>query len=204
MDMKIKKLLNLNTYKLNLKEYRRLIDEDAFALSTFGGGTGVLSRGQRKTVEFKVVKLFRFYQVNKKNIWGQLSKIAINHYNRKYGLDFFNNMSIDAGLVIGHWGRIIINYNTKIGKQFMVTHGVTIGRDVRGKRKGYPTIGDRVCIRTNSTVVGNITIGDDVLIAPNTFVNFDVPSNSIVIGNPARIIPRKNASEGHVGRLPNE
>ena len=141
--MKIKKLLNLDTYKLNLKEYRRLIDEDAFALSTFGGGIGVLSRGQRKTVEYKAVKLFRFYQVNKKNIWGQLSKIAINHYSRKYGLDFFNNMSIDAGLVIGHWGRIIINYNTKIGKQFMVTHGVTIGRDVRGKRKGYPTIGDR-------------------------------------------------------------
>ena len=78
MDMKIKKLLNLDTYKLNLKEYRRLIDEDAFALSTFGGGIGVLSRGQRKTVEYKAVKLFRFYQVNKKNIWGQLSKIAIN------------------------------------------------------------------------------------------------------------------------------
>ena len=84
----------------------------------------------------------------------------------------------------------------------MVTHGVTIGRDIRGKRKGVPIIGNRVAIRANSTVVGNIKIGDDVLIAPNTFVNFDVPSNSIVIGNPAKIIFRDNASDGHVGRLP--
>ncbi|WP_233448399.1 serine O-acetyltransferase [[Clostridium] innocuum] len=99
-------------------------------------------------------------------------------------------------------GRIVINGESKIGDQFMVTHGVTIGRDIRGKRKGVPTIGNRVAIRANSTVVGNIKIGDDVLIAPNTFVNFDVPSNSIVIGNPAEIIFRDNASEGHVGRLP--
>mgnify|MGYP000559649288 FL=1 len=202
--MNIKKLLNLNVYKLNLKDYKKSLKEDEYALSTFGGGNGILTKGQKKTVEYKAIKLYRFYQINKKNIWGQLSRFKINYYNKKYGLDFFNNMSIGPGFVLGHWGRIIINCNTKIGKQFMVTHGVTIGRDVRGKRKGFPTIGNRVCIRTNSTVVGNITIGDDVLIAPNTFVNFDVPNNSIVIGNPAKIISRENASEGHVGRLPNE
>ncbi|MDR0919182.1 MAG: serine acetyltransferase [Oscillospiraceae bacterium] len=202
--MNINKLFDLNTYKLNLMKYKKLIEEDAFALSTFGDGNGSLSKSQKKTVEYKAVRLLRFYQVNKKNIWGQISKILIRSYNNKYGLDFYNNMSIDRGFVVGHWGRIIINCNTKIGKQFMVTHGVTIGRDVRGKRKGFPTIGDKVCIRTNSTVVGNITIGNNVLIAPNTFVNFDVPSDSIVIGNPAKIIPKENASEGHVGRLPNE
>ena len=33
-------------------------------------------------------------------------------------------------------------------------------------------------------------IGNNVLIAPGAFVNFDVPENSIVIGNPGKIIPR--------------
>ena len=47
-------------------------------------------------------------------------------------------------------------------------------------------------------VVGRIHIGDDVLIAPNSFVNCDVPSHSIVVGNPCRIIPRENATEGYV------
>lgn len=33
-----------------------------------------------------------------------------------------------------------------------------------------------------------VKIGNNVLIAPNAFVNFDVPDNSIVIGNPGKII----------------
>lgn len=36
------------------------------------------------------------------------------------------------------------------------------------------------------------------MIAPLDFVNFDVPDNSIVIGNPGRIIPRENATEGYL------
>ena len=38
--------------------------------------------------------------------------------------------------------------------------------------------------------MGGVKIGNNVLIAPNAFVNFDVPDNSIVIGNPGRIITR--------------
>ena len=47
-------------------------------------------------------------------------------------------------------------------------------------------------------IVGNITIGDDVLIAPNAYVNFDVPSHSVVVGNPGKIISRENATEGYI------
>ena len=37
---------------------------------------------------------------------------------------------------------------------------------------------------------GGVKIGNNVFIAPGAFVNFDVPDNSIVIGNPGKIIPR--------------
>lgn len=50
----------------------------------------------------------------------------------------------------------------------------------------------------NSTIVGRVRIGNDVMIAPNTFVNFDVPSHSIVIGNPAVIHHKDNATKGYV------
>ena len=43
-------------------------------------------------------------------------------------------------------------------------------------------------------VCGKVVIGDDVLIAANAFVNFDVPSNSVVIGNPGIIHKKENAS----------
>ena len=42
-------------------------------------------------------------------------------------------------------------------------------------RKGTPVIGNRVRIGANATIVGNVHIGDDVVIAPNAFVNIDVP-----------------------------
>lgn len=63
------------------------------------------------------------------------------------------------------------------------------------------TIHDKCWIGTNSVIVGNITIGEDCLIAPLSFVNFDVPSHSIVIGNPARIIPKENATVGYINNL---
>lgn len=61
-------------------------------------------------------------------------------------------------------------------------------------------MGDCVWIGVNSTVVGKVTIGNNVAIAPNTFVNFDVPSNSIVIGNPAKIIRDLNAADAYINR----
>jgi serine O-acetyltransferase len=46
--------------------------------------------------------------------------------------------------------------------------------------------------------VGNIKIGNNVLIAPNAYVNFDVPENSVVIGNPAQITTNLNATQGYI------
>ena len=62
-------------------------------------------------------------------------------------------------------------------------------------------IADNVWIGANAVVVGKINIGTDVLIAPNSFVNFDVPPHSIVVGNPARIISRENATEGYIDNM---
>lgn len=45
----------------------------------------------------------------------------------------------------------------------------------------------------NSIIVGGVKIGNDVLVAPGAFVNFDVPDNSIVIGNPGQIITRDSS-----------
>lgn len=76
-----------------------------------------------------------------------------------------------------------------------------IGQANRGSRKEYPVIGDRVWIGINSAVVGKITIDDDVMIAPNSFVNVDVPSHSVVFGNPCIIKHRDWATEGYVNNI---
>ena len=69
-----------------------------------------------------------------------------------------------------------------------------------GGRQGVPVIGNDVWIGINPIVVGKITIGDDVMIAPNSYVNCDVPSHSIVFGNPCIIKHRENAAEVYINR----
>jgi serine O-acetyltransferase len=127
-----------------------------------------------------------------------IARLKLRGLSGKTGLQIPWNASIGEGFYIGHCGAIVVNPAAKIGKNVNVAIGVTIGQENRGKRKGTPTIGDNCWIGTNAVVVGNITVGEDVLIAPLTYVNFDVPPHSIVIGNPGRIIPRDNAVEGYV------
>ncbi|MBS5500814.1 MAG: hypothetical protein KHX02_06910 [Collinsella stercoris] len=55
-------------------------------------------------------------------------------------------------------------------------------------------------VGVNATIVGGITVGDDVLIAPGAYVNCNVPSHSIVLGNPCRIISRENATDSYINR----
>ncbi len=105
---------------------------------------------------------------------------------------------IGEGFYIGHSGRVIIHPDAKIGSNVNVGTGVTIGAENRGKRKGAPTLCGNCWIGTNSVIVGNVTIGEDVMVAPLTFVNFDVPPHSIVVGNPAKIISKEDATKDYV------
>ncbi len=115
-----------------------------------------------------------------------------------YKVEISSKVEIGEGLYIGHPFCITINPKTKIGKNCNIHKGVTIGQENRGERKGAPTIGNSVWIGVNTTIVGNITIGDDVLIAPNTYVNRDIPSHSIVFGNPCIVKYRENATADYV------
>lgn len=107
---------------------------------------------------------------------------------------------IGGGLYIGHPYGITINPKAVIGSNCNLHKGVTIGQENRGVRAGAPVIGSDVWIGVNATVVGKITIGDDVLIAPNSYVNCDVPSHSVVLGNPCIIKHRDHATEGYINR----
>lgn len=106
-----------------------------------------------------------------------------------------------GGLYLGHAYNITINSNAKIGRNCNIHKGVVIGQANRGSRKGYPTIGDRVWIGINSAIVGNVNIGDDVMIAPNSFVNVDIPSHSVVFENPCIIKHRDWATEEYINNI---
>ena len=117
--------------------------------------------------------------------WLHLTKVIT-------GIQIPVGTKIDRGLRILHFGTIVVNPGTVIGKNFNIAQGCLIGMS-EGKNTGTPTIGDNCFLGANSIIVGGVKIGNDVLVAPGAFVNFDVPDNSIVMGNPGKIIQRESS-----------
>lgn len=98
---------------------------------------------------------------------------------------------LGGGIRLTHPWYITVNNEVTIGKNANLFKGCTIGEVNHGSYKGCPTIGDNVEVFANATICGNIHIGNNVSIASGSFVNFDVPDDSVVIGNPG-IIHRKH------------
>lgn len=203
MFAKLKKIVRLvsnismDTSKL-MKEY---IASDKRFNETFRFGGNKMPASFRREPEWQFIILYRKFQFNRDNILGLYYRYRLRSMERKTGIHFENNPNIGKGLIIGHYGRIIVNGSAVLGEQIYITHGVTIGRNSVGKRKGVPVIGNRVRIGANATIVGNVHIGNDVLIAPNAFVNIDIPDHSVVVGNPCVIHHKENATVGYLGVL---
>ena len=140
----------------------------------------------RKAQECKFLPLKLFYT------------FALKRLSYKTQIQIPERTYIEEGFYIGHSGRVIIHPDCRFGKNINIATGVTIGRENRGRREGVPTFDGDCWIGTNAVVVGNVHIGRDVLIAPLAYVNFDVPDHSIVIGNPGKIIPKENATQGYI------
>ena len=117
-----------------------------------------------------------------------LYSFLLDHYRYRYGFEIPVDTEIGPGLYIGHFGHLTIHPEARLGCNVNLSPGIVIGQVNRGRNKGVPQIGDCVWIGTNAIVVGRIKVGNNVMIAPGAYVNFDIPDNAVVAGNPAQIV----------------
>jgi serine O-acetyltransferase len=96
---------------------------------------------------------------------------------------------IGPGLFIQHGLSTLISAE-RIGANCWINQQVTIGygNDHR------PSIGDNVRIHAGAKLIGNVKVGNNVIVGPNTVVLSDVPSDVSVLGVPARRILRGSGS----------
>jgi serine O-acetyltransferase len=154
---------------------------------------------------FRFTFFFRFCEAQpqspiKRRIHG-LSYYFHRKYFYRYGFEIPISTKIGKGFQILHFGHLMISPFAKIGNNCTVFPGITLGQDTKGSA---PTLGDRVWVGTNSILIGGIKIGDNVLIAPGSYVNFNIPDNSMVVGNPAKFIIKNDDRFDHLqGNLGN-
>ena len=128
-----------------------------------------------------------------------VAKLFLRHLRYKLGISIPPETKIGSGFFIVHFGGIVVNRNSEIGKNCNISHGVTLGLADRGKNKGYPVLGDNVYIGPGAKIVGAVKIGNNVAIGANCVVTKDIPDNSVVVGIPGKVISQKG-STGYVSR----
>lgn len=108
-----------------------------------------------------------------------------------HGVDLFYEVELPEMWLCDHPLGTVIG-RAKIGNYFSFIQGCAVGNN-----KGiYPTIGENVMMLSNSKIIGNCKIGDNVVISANTYVkDQDVPSEVIVFGQSPNLIFRKQKSE---------
>ncbi|GIM45586.1 hypothetical protein DNHGIG_11350 [Collibacillus ludicampi] len=90
--------------------------------------------------------------------------------------------------------RVIVKSDIEIGSDCAISWDVQLmDTDFHHIQPGCPntkkiTIGNRVWIGSRATILKGVTIGDGAVVAAGSVVTKDVPPNTLVGGNPARVI----------------
>jgi len=126
--------------------------------------------------------------------WGaQLSRFIT-------GVEIHPAAQIGSGLFIDHGMGTVIGETSVVGENVTLYHNVTLGGVSLNKGKRHPTIGEEVVIGAGAQVLGAITVGNCSRIGANAVVVKDVPTDSVVVGVPGRVV-HKEHDDRHIPDL---
>lgn len=145
---------------------------------------------------WKFQRLYRKYEyyyntTSKYNILRLFTKYKFHKLSLKLGFTIPIN-TIGPGLSIAHYGTIVINSNSKIGKNLRIQEGVTIG--ATNGSLAAPIVGDNVFIGSGAKIIGDISITNDIAIGAGSVVTKSFLEHGITIaGIPAKKISNNNS-----------
>jgi len=161
--------------------------------------------------------LFQDRQANRQNFKGQLvlflfrlaqlinrsmiAKVIFYPYLLLYrywvdwvwGIELPRKLTVGKGLSLYHGHALVLNQGVVIGDNCTLRNSTTIGHKklAGGTFSPCPRIGNNVDIGANVCIIGDVEIGDNVSIGAGSVVVKSIPANSIAVGNPARILEKK-------------
>ena len=178
----------------NKADYKRYLEQDRIALYKTRKRPRIA--GDEIWQYERLLRKTEYFMNCHKTPIGKIFSVFLHFRLRKMGRKLCGfhipPNAFEEGLSIAHWGPIVVHPNARIGKNCRIQQCVTIG--ATNGTADAPKIGNNVFIGPCSTIVGNITIGNDIAIGANSVVTRSVEENAITIaGAPARKISDNNS-----------
>lgn len=173
------------------KDLYKYIEEDATANGIRMGFSYYLKLfyGNVPARAFRYLKSLRKYEyaINTKSPLTFWYRFINRRFGAKYNIAITPN-TVGYGLRLPHLEQGVIINCSSMGNYCSVNSGVVLGNKGPGLNELKPIVGDNVNFCVGSKAIGEVHIGDNVLIAPNAVVTKDVPADCVVAGIPAKII----------------
>lgn len=143
--------------------------------------------GGAKVIVIKYLRHLRryayYYNTSNQSLWRKIMMVyehqRLAKYAIKTGFSIGQN-SLDYGVVIPHYGTIVINEASHVGP-FAVIHTSTC---IAG---GGKNIGEGFYLSSGSQLVGEFNLGDNVTVAAHSLVNKSFEGNVLIAGGPATV-----------------
>ena len=113
---------------------------------------------------------------------------------RKTGIEIHPGAQIGRRVFIDHGAGVVIGETAEVGDDVTLYQGVTLGGTGKDHGKRHPTVESGVIIGAGAKVLGPITLGRNVKVGAGAIVLKSVPEGCTVVGNPGRIVRRKDGS----------
>ena len=133
-------------------------------------------------------KIYHIFRPSKKYTIDEWSLKTVEKL-RSLGATIGENVDIiDASIDMGTPFMLTIGDNVTITNCRILTHDASTKKALGYTKTGKVTIGNNVFVGADSIILPNTVIGNNVIIGAGAVVAFDIPDNSVVVGNPARIV----------------
>lgn len=120
-----------------------------------------------------------------------IARVLSQMTRKRTSIEIHPGATIGRRLFIDHGDGVVIGETTIIGDDVTIYQGVTLGGTGKDVGKRHPTIGDGVTIGAGAKVLGPITVGSHSKVGAGAIVLKDVPPDCTVVGNPGRIVRKK-------------
>lgn len=126
----------------------------------------------------------------------QIARLLQSEMADVFGVDIHPGATLGRGITVDHATGVVIGETAVVGDNVYLMHDVTLGATgSSADHDRHPKIGAGVFLGAKCTVLGNIVVGDEAVIAAQALVNKPVPPGHTAVGAPAKLIaPRAGGS----------